>query len=121
MVPVIGLLYNLPEISKGSNFAPLVRYAADVGGYGGRGPVSQFQIKPTLNLELPRGFTVTLFPSGDIIVNLADHNKCFLPFDAMISKTVFKNTVLYAEVSIPMIREFCYYDFKFLTGLSVTF
>lgn len=121
MIPIAGLSCQLPEISKGSSFTPIVRYATDVGGYGGRLHISQLQFRPMLNIELPKGWTATLFPSADIIINLADHSKLFLPFDAMLSKSVTKNTVAYVEVGLPIIKEFRYYDFKILTGISVSF
>ena len=121
-IPIAGFICQLPEISKGSNFAPQVRYVVDVGGIAGRRHINRLQFRPMLNIELPKGFTATLFPSADIIVDMSNHkNRWFVPFNGMLSKTLTKNTVLYVECGVPIVKVLHYYNFKILTGLSVSF
>ncbi len=119
--PTIGAREKLPWLSAGS-FAELVaRYDFDVGGYGGRSHVSQFQFSPTFNIGLPNRWFVTLFPSQDFVVNLIGGPKWFIPADCSIGRSISKDTVVSLEASMPIVKQTPLYDFKLEARLSFSF
>ena len=120
-IPLAGARYSLPEISKGSYFQPIVRYDADVGGYGGRSHVSQLQMGPMLNIQLSERWYLTLYPSQDIVLNTIGGHKWFVPADFLVGRHLTKNTLASVEVSIPVVKEFTLYDFKLEFRLSHSF
>ncbi|MEP6671189.1 MAG: hypothetical protein ABJF10_18655 [Chthoniobacter sp.] len=121
LIPLMGARFFLPEISKGSFFQPVVRYDFDAGGYGGRNHVSQLQFSPTLNIQLPDRWFLTLFPSQDIVVNNIGGHKWFLPADFLIGRNLDQRTVASVEVSIPIVKQFTLYDFKLEARVSYSF
>lgn len=121
LVPIVGARFSLPEISPGSYFEPIVRYDSDVGGYGGRSRISQLRLGPMLNIQLPRHWYVTLFPSQDIVLNTVDGHKWFLPADFLVGRRITKDTVAAVEVSVPIVKEFTLYDFKLQFRFSRSF
>jgi hypothetical protein len=120
-IPFIGFRYSIPELTKGSYFEPVVRYDADVGGYGGRKHVSQLQMGPMFNLDFPGRCFLTLYPSQDIVLNTIGGRKWFVPADFMIGQKINKNTIVAIEISIPIIREFTLYDFKLEARITHSF
>jgi hypothetical protein len=121
LLPIIGAREKLPWLSNGS-FAELVaRYDFDVGGYGGRSHVSQFQFSPTFNIGLPNRWFVTLFPSQDFVVNLLGGPKWFIPADFSIGRNLSKSAVISLEASVPIVKQYLLYDFKLEARLSFSF
>ncbi|HEY3899018.1 MAG TPA: hypothetical protein VGM54_10420 [Chthoniobacter sp.] len=121
LIPFVGFRYFIPEISKGTYFEPVIRYDADLGGYGGRKHISQLQMGPMFNLDFPGRWFLTLFPSQDIVLNTIGGHKWFVPADFMIGQNVTKTTVVAVEISIPVIRQFTLYDFKLEARISHSF
>jgi hypothetical protein len=68
-MPGIGVRYMLPEWGPDSYFVPAVRYAISVAGDPSRRKISEPQIAPTLNIDLPGRWFITLYPSNDIRIN----------------------------------------------------
>ena len=117
----------LPEISPGSFFTGLVRYAVSfTTAVPGARNVSNLQFAPTLNIALPSQWFVTLYPSPEIRINYGDPitgqtGRLFLPFDLMVGQNVTKNATLSIEVSAPMVNQYPVYDFKTVARLNVKF
>jgi len=119
--PIGGARYSLPEISAGSFVELIVRYDADIGGQRGRSHISRIRWSPTFNINLPRNWFITFFPSQDIAVNFLDGGKWFFPLDFLIGKHLTKNTLISVEASAPLIRGYNLYEFRLQTRLSFTF
>jgi hypothetical protein len=126
-LPMVGGRYMLPEISPGSFFTGLVRYAVSfTPAVPGARNVSNLQFAPTLNIALPSQWFVTLYPSPEIRINYGDPitgqtGRLFLPFDLMVGQNVTKNATLSIEVSAPMVNQYPVYDFKTVARLNVKF
>jgi hypothetical protein len=117
IVPTLGTRYNLPEITKGSWAALLVRYDVDYAGDSDRGHISELQFAPIVNIALPHLWFVNLFPSSDIRYNFlskrpGDSGRWFVPFNFMVGKMLNKSTVTSVEFGIPMVKDYQVYDFK---------
>jgi hypothetical protein len=121
LIPIAGLRFFIPEISKGTYFSPIIRYAADAGGYGGRKHISQLQMGPMFNWDIPGPWFINLYPSQDIVLSTIGGHKWFVPADFMVGRNLTKNTVMSVEISIPMVRQFTLYDFKLEARFSHSF
>jgi hypothetical protein len=105
----------LPELSAGSFVAPEMLYAFDVGGDPDGSHVSELQLQPTLDWELPRGVFLQLFPSSDIRINLGKpqgSGRLFFPFDVLAGIMVTPRLLASLEASIPIVKDYPVYDFK---------
>jgi hypothetical protein len=126
-LPMVGVRYMLPEISPGSFFTGLLRYAVSfASAVPGARNVSNLQLAPTLNVALPSQWFVTFYPSPDIRLNYGDPltgqtGRLFLPFDFMLGRNVTKDTTISLEVSAPMVNQYPVYDFKTVARLNVKF
>lgn len=123
-LPGAVLRYMLPELSPGSFFAPEVLYEFDVGGDTGDGHVSELQLQPTLDWELPHGVFLNLFPSADIRVNLGrgrSRGRWFFPFDVLAGVLVTPQLVTSLEVSVPLVKGYPVYDFKLEATIAYFF
>jgi hypothetical protein len=71
-----------------------VRYDLSVAGDPSAKALSNLQIAPTLNLDLPDRWFFTFDPNPDIRVNFGDPvgqtGRLFLPFDAMVGSSAEK-------------------------------
>jgi len=121
VLPILGARQKLPGISVGSFAEIILRYDTDVGGYGGRSHIKQFQFSPTLNIALPDRYFVTLFPSQDFVVNLQDNDKWFIPADILLGRNITKNTVASLELSVPIVKQCLLYNFKIEAHISFSF
>jgi hypothetical protein len=100
-----------------SYFVPLVRYDLSVAGDRSAKDVSNLQITPTLNLDLPNRWFFTFYPNPDIRVNFGDPvagqtGRLFLPFDAMVGRVLKNGWVASLEGSVPIIKDYPVYDYK---------
>jgi hypothetical protein len=125
-LPIFGARYMLPELSDGSFFTALVRYDVSFAGDPSKRNISNLQLAPTLNIDLPERWFVTFYPSPDIRLNFGDPitgqtGRLFLPFDFMVGRTVMKVVTISLEIGVPMIRDYPVYDFKTVTRLNVKF
>jgi hypothetical protein len=117
LVPTLGARYNLPEITKGSWAAFLLRYDYDVAGESDRRHISELQLAPLVNIALPDGWFVDLYPSSDIRYNFAakrpgDAGRWFVPFNVMVGKLVTRSIVASLEMGVPIVNDYQVYDFK---------
>jgi len=94
-----------------------MRYAVSVAGTSSTRDISELQIAPTLNLDLPGPWFLALYPSYDIRINYGppvsgQTGKLFLPADAELGYKLSDEIVLGLEVSVPIIKDYPVYDFK---------
>jgi hypothetical protein len=71
-LPIVGARAMLPELSDGSFFTGLVRYDVSFAGDPSKRTISNLQIAPTLNINLPQHWFVTFYPNPDIRINYGD-------------------------------------------------
>jgi hypothetical protein len=126
MMPIVGARAMLPEISDGSYFQGLVRYDLSFAGDPTKKNISNLQIDPMLNINLPDRWFFTLYPSADIRVNYGDPvtgqtGRLFLPLDFSVGRSLTKYFTASLEIGVPIIRDYPVYDFKTTTRLNMKF
>jgi hypothetical protein len=110
----------LPELSPGRFFAAEMLYAFDIG----EPDSGELQLQPTLNVELPHGLFLNLFPSSDIRINLGTpkgNGRLFFPFDALVGVMVTPVLVASLEASLPIVKAYPVYDFKLQAKVAYFF
>ena len=117
LVPTLGARYSLPEITPGSWAVFLLQYDYDFTGESDRRHISELQLAPLVNVALPDGWFVNLYPSSDIRYNFAakrpgDSGRLFLPFNLMIGKLLTRSIVTSLEMGSPIVHDYEVYDFK---------
>jgi hypothetical protein len=125
-LPIVGARYMLPELGTDSYVTGLVRYDVSFAGDPSKRNISNLQLAPTLNVDLPKRWFVTFYPNPDIRLNFGDPitgqtGRLFLPFDFMVGRTVMRDVTVSLEIGVPMIRDYPVYDFKAVTRLNVKF
>jgi hypothetical protein len=125
-LPIVGARIMLPELSDGSFFTGLVRYDVSFAGDPSKRSISNLQIAPTLNINLPQHWFVTFYPNPDIRINYGDPitgqtGRLFLPMDFMIGRNLTKTITMSLEIGVPLIRDYPVYDFKAVTRLNAKF
>jgi hypothetical protein len=123
IMPLAGARYMLPEISNGSYALLLARYDVSFGGDPSKKNISNLQLAPTLDIELPDRCFLTLYPSADIRVNYGDPvtgqtGRLFLPLDFSVGRKFENDLVLSLEVGIPLIKDYPVYDFKTIARIN---
>src|SRR5262249_16312002 len=94
-----------------------VRYALSVAGDPARRRISEPQIAPTLNIDLPGSWFLTFYPSNDIRINFGQPKsgqtgRLFLPFDALIGAKLTDTLQIALEGAVPIVKEYPVYNFK---------
>ena len=111
---------NAARAEPGQLLRAEILYAFDVGD-----PDSgELQLQPTLNVELPHGLFLNLFPSSDIRINLGTpkgSGRLFFPFDALVGVMVTPSLVTSLEASLPIVKDYPVYDFKLEAKVSYFF
>lgn len=125
LMPIVGARLDLPEVTSGSYFEPLFRYAVSVAGDPTKRNISNLQFAPTFNINLPDRWFVTFFPSADIRINYGDPvtgqtGRWFVPLDVRVGKKFTDNVALSLEIGLPIIKDYPVYDFKTQLRLNVT-
>ncbi len=121
--PLFAVRAMLPEITEGSYFVPLFRYAQTFAqSYPNSRPASNLQISPQLKIDLPGTWFVTLFPSPDVRWNFgaktgAQTGRLFLPFDISGGRK-FGNLLTSLEMSVPIVKDYPVYHLKIEARLS---
>jgi hypothetical protein len=126
IMPIAGFRYGLPDVLSGSYLEPFARYDASFAGDPAKRNISNLQLAPYLNLELPDNWFVAFYPSADIRVNFGDPvpgqtGRLFLPFDARIGRDLTDHISLSLEIGVPIIKDYPVYDFKAQVRLNVTY
>jgi hypothetical protein len=125
VMPGLGVRYMLFELGQDSYFVPSMRYALSIPGTGAR-RISEPQIAPTLNIDLPGSFFITFYPSHDIRINYGapisgQTGRLFLPFDALIGARLTDKVQLSLEGSVPIVKAYPVYNFKSEVRLRIVF
>jgi hypothetical protein len=126
IMPGFGVRYLIPEWGPDSYFVPAVRYAMSFAGDPSARRISEPQIAPTLNIDLPGRWFLTFYPSYDIRINFGapkagQTGRLFLPFDALAGVKLTDNLEISLEVGVPIIKEYPVYNFKTEARVRVTF
>jgi hypothetical protein len=126
IMPGFGVRYSLPEYGADSYFVPAMRWAISFAGDPASRKISEPQIAPTLNIDLPGRWFVTFYPSYDIRINFGDPKpgqtgRLFLPFDALVGAKVTDNLEISLEVGVPIVKAYPVYDFKTEARVRVLF
>jgi hypothetical protein len=125
-LPIVGARYMLPELSEGSFFTGLIRYDVSFAGDPSKRNISNLQLAPTLNVNLPERWFVTFYPNPDIRINYGDPiagqtGRLFLPMDVLFGRDLTKTVTVSLEIGVPLIKDYPVYDFKAVTRLNVKF
>ena len=117
IMPGFGVRYLISEWGPDSYFVPAVRYAMSFAGDPSARRISEPQIAPTLNIDLPGRWFLTFYPSYDIRINFGapkagQTGRLFLPFDATVGAKLTDNLQISLEVGVPIIKEYPVYNFK---------
>jgi hypothetical protein len=126
VMPGFGVRYSLLDWGSDSYFVPAVRYAMSFAGDPTRRKISEPQIAPTLNIDLPGRWFMTLYPSYDIRINFGDPKlgqtgRLFLPFDALIGAKLTDTLQISLEGSVPIVKAYPVYNFKTEARVRVSF
>jgi len=124
VMPIVGARYALPEVSSSSYFEPLLRYDASVAGDPTKRNIRNLQFAPMLNIGLPSGWSLTLYPDADIRFNFGDPapgqtGRWFVPIDVRVTKLLTKGVAISCEVGVPIINDYPVYNFKTQLRLAV--
>ena len=125
-LPVAGARYSLPELSAGSYAEALLRYDISFAGDPSKRNISNLQLAPMLNINLPERWFVTLYPNTEIRINYGDpapgqSGRLFLPVDFMVGRNITKTVTLSLEVSVPVIKDYPVYNFRTITRVNMQF
>jgi hypothetical protein len=117
IMPAFGVRYSFTELSSDTYFAPKIRYAVSFAGDPTKRNISEPQIAPTFNLDLPGPWFLTFYPSYDIRINYGgpvsgQTGRLFLPADVAVGYALNDKIALSLEVSVPIIKDYPVYDFK---------
>ena len=117
IMPGFGVRYTFTELSSDTYFVPAMRYAVSFAGSPAARNISEPQIAPTFNIDLPGPWYLTLYPSYDIRINYGDPvsgqtGRLFLPADLAVGYALSEKVAMSLEVSVPIIKDYPVYDFK---------
>ena len=117
IMPGFGVRYTFTELSSDTYFVPAMRYAVSFAGSPAKRAISEPQIAPTFNIDLPGPWFLTLYPSYDIRINYGDPvsgqtGRLFLPADLAVGYALSEKVAMSLEVSVPIIKDYPVYDFK---------
>jgi hypothetical protein len=126
IMPGFGVRYLIPEWGPDSYFVPAVRYAMSFAGDSSSRRISEPQIAPTLNIDLPSRWFLTFYPSYDIRINFGapkagQTGRLFLPFDALAGVKLTDNLEISLEVGVPIVKAYPVYNFKTEARVRVSF
>ena len=124
--PGFGVRYMLSELGEDCYFVPSLRYAMSIPGNEKARRISEPQIAPTLNVNLPGPFFITFYPSNDIRINYGaplagQTGRLFLPFDALVGVRLSDQVALSLEGSVPIVKAYPVYNFKAELKLRILF
>ena len=117
IMPGFGVRYTFTELSMDTYFVPAMRYAVSFAGDPTKRNISEPQIAPTFNVDLPGPWYLTFYPSYDIRINYGapvsgQTGSLFLPADVAIGYALSDKITMSLEVSVPIIKDYPVYDFK---------
>jgi hypothetical protein len=116
----------LPEWSTGSYAEALLRYDVSFAGDPSRRNVSNLQLAPMLNINLPDRWFFTLYPNTEIRINYGDPipgqtGRLFLPVDFMVGRNILHDVTLSLELSVPVVKDYPVYNFRTVSRINMKF
>jgi Putative MetA-pathway of phenol degradation len=121
IMPGFGVRYLIPEWGPDSYFVPAVRYAMSFAGEPSARRISEPQIAPTLNIDLPGRWFLTFYPSYDIRINFGAPKAGQTGRLFLAGVKLTENLEISLEVGVPIIKEYPVYNFKTEARVRVTF
>jgi hypothetical protein len=110
LAPTAAAVYQLPEISRGTFVALLVRDTFSFAAKNDRARINVLSVNPIFNWQLRNAWFLTLGPEAKF--NARDHWKLFVPFDATMGKKIGPRTVISLQGDVGIIKEFPQYDWQ---------
>lgn len=118
-VPTAAAVYQLPEVSRGSFVALVVRDAFSFAGDDDRPGINNFGIQPIFNWQLPQRWFVTFAPEAKF--NTKDDWKLFLPFDVTVGTKLGPATVMSLQGDVAIVDDYRQYDWQLELRLGFFF
>jgi hypothetical protein len=119
LVPTAAVIYQVPELSRGSFVGLLVRDDFSFAGDGDRPDTNVVSVQPLFNWALPDKWFVTLSP--EIKFNAKEDWKLFLPFDVTVGKKINARTVVSLQGDVALINDYEQYDWQVEARVGVFF
>lgn len=108
LAPSAAAVYQLPEVSRGTFVALLLR---DNFSFAGDDPGTNVaSVQPIFNWQLPRQWFLTFSPEAKF--NTKDEWSLFLPFDVTVGKKLNATTVASLQADIGVIDDYPQYDWQ---------
>lgn len=115
--PTVAAVYQLPEVSRGSFIALLLR---DDFSFAGDGPgTNVFSILPIFNWQLPDKWFLTFSPEAKF--NTKDDWSLFLPFDVTLGRKLSPTVVASLQADVAVIDDYRQYDWQVEARLGFFF
>jgi hypothetical protein len=108
LAPIVGVRAFVPEVSKGSYVALLVRNQFSVAGDPNRRDINDLYVQPMFNWQLEDQWYVNFAP--EMRFNLNDKGQAFVPFSVAIGKKINPGLVMSVEFKVPVIENYRQYD-----------
>lgn len=119
LVPSAGIVYQLPEISRGTFVGLVVRDAFSFAGKDSREDINVLSLQPIFNWQGPNRWFVTLAPEAKF--NTRDDWKLFLPVDITVGRKLNATTVASLQADVALINEYEQYDWQVEARLGFFF
>jgi hypothetical protein len=117
--PTVVVVYQLPEISRGTFVALLLRDDFSFAGDSSRPDTNVASLQPIFNWQLPDQWFVTFSPEAKF--DTKDDWKLFLPFDVTVGKKLNARTVVSLQGDVALIDDFPQYDWQVEARLGFFF
>ena len=108
--PTVAAVYQLPEVSRGSFVALLLRDTFSFAGDDDRPDINVFSVSPIFNWALPRRWFMTFGP--EIKFNTRDDWRIFVPFDVTVGRKINPTTVMSLQFDVGLVNDFRQYDWQ---------
>lgn len=110
LVPTAAIIYQLPDISRGTFVGLLVRDTFSFAGKGDRADINVVSVQPIFNWQLPEKWFVTFSPEAKF--NTKYDWRLFLPLDATIGKKINPTTVMSLQGDVALVNDYKQYDWQ---------
>lgn len=110
LAPTAAVIYQLPEVSRGSFVGVVVRDDFSFAGDDDREDTNVAGLQPIFNWALPEGWFVTLSPEAKF--DTRDGWKPFVPFDVTLGRKLNPTTVASVQWDVALIDDYPLYDWQ---------
>jgi hypothetical protein len=110
LAPIVAARYALPELSKGSFAALLVKQQFSFAGDGDRSNVNDIVIQPVFSWTLPDQWFVGSSP--EMRFNMREDGDAFIPLDINVGKMIAPGVVSSLQFDVPLVDDYQQYDWQ---------